>query len=105
MSLDKFLKSLPDNGKPKSGVFQFEINGDELSEWVVDISVYPGVVSKGRVPNPDATFNIQEEHLQRIASGNLDVQTAFIQGRLKIDGDFDQAMRMGKLLGKMLAAK
>ena len=53
----------------------------------------------------DATFTVNEEYLQRIASGNLDVQTAFIQGRLKIDGDFEQAMRMGKLLGKMLAAQ
>jgi len=38
-------------------------------------------------------------------AGELDVQTAFIQGRLKIDGDFDQAMRLAKILGKMLAAK
>ncbi|PSR13819.1 MAG: hypothetical protein DA408_16965 [Bacteroidetes bacterium] len=46
-----------------------------------------------------------EEHLLRIVAGELDVQTAFIQGRLKIDGDFDQAMRLAKILGKMLAAK
>jgi diacylglycerol O-acyltransferase len=104
-NLGVFLKSLPDNGKPKSGKFQFTINGDETSEWVVDISVYPGKVSKGKDENVDATFTINEEYFQRIASGNLDVQTAFIQGRLKIDGDFEQAMRMGKLLGKMLAAQ
>jgi diacylglycerol O-acyltransferase len=104
-SLGTFLKSLPDNGKPKSGKFQFIINGEESSEWVVDISVYPGKVTKGKDESVDATFTVNEEYLQRIASGNLDVQTAFIQGRLKIDGDFEQAMRMGKLLGKMLAAQ
>jgi diacylglycerol O-acyltransferase / wax synthase len=102
LSLDKFLKSLPDNGKPKSGVFQFVINGADRSEWTVDISVYPGKVTKGKIENADATFTIDEEHLMKIADGKLDVQTAFIQGRLKIDGDFDQAMRMGKILGKML---
>ena len=104
-NLDKFLKSMPDNGKPKSGVFQFKINGDELSEWVVDISTYPATVKKGNSESSDATFTINEEHLDRIAAGKLDVQTAFIQGRLKIDGDFEQAMRMGKILGKMIAAK
>ncbi|MBK8517257.1 MAG: wax ester/triacylglycerol synthase family O-acyltransferase [Saprospiraceae bacterium] len=104
-SLSTFLKSLPDSGKPKSGIFQFDVNGDELSEWVVDISVYPGEVKKGRAESADATFTINETYLQRIAAGKLDVQTAFIQGRLKIDGDFDQAMRMGKILGKMLAAQ
>ncbi|MBK9737511.1 MAG: wax ester/triacylglycerol synthase family O-acyltransferase [Saprospiraceae bacterium] len=103
VALDKFLKTLPDNGKPKSGVFQFNVKGLHLMEWIVDISVYPGKAYKGSAENPDATFTIEEEHLLKIAAGKLDVQTAFIQGRLKIDGDFDQAMRMGKLLGKMLA--
>jgi diacylglycerol O-acyltransferase / wax synthase len=105
LDLAKFLKTLPDNGKPKSGVFQFKIKGDELSEWVVDISKYPATVEKGKAEKVDATFSTEEEYLLKIADGKLDVQTAFIQGRLKIDGDFDQAMRMGKLLGKLLATK
>jgi diacylglycerol O-acyltransferase / wax synthase len=105
VELGKFLKNLPDNGKPKSGVFVFKIKGEQPSEWAVDISVYPGVVSKDRPEHVDATFLLEEEHLLKIAAGQLDVQTAFIQGRLKIDGDFNQAMRMGKLLGKMLEAK
>jgi diacylglycerol O-acyltransferase len=105
VGLDKFLKGMPDNGKPKSGVFQFIVNGDERSEWMVDISKYPGSAQKGKTESPDATFTVNEEHLLKIAAGKLDVQTAFIQGRLKIDGDFDQAMRMGKILGKMLETK
>ena len=103
LALDKFLKAMPDNGKPKSGIFQFIVNGEERSEYIVDISKYPGSATKGKTDQPDATFTINEEHLLKISEGKLDVQTAFIQGRLKIDGDFDQAMRMGKILGKMLA--
>jgi diacylglycerol O-acyltransferase / wax synthase len=105
LELRKFLKAMPDNGKPKSGVFQFKVKGDVPSEWVVDISKYPGTVTAEKVESPDATFTIEEEHLVKIASGKLDVQTAFIQGRLKIDGDFDQAMRLAKILGKMLEGK
>lgn len=105
LALRKYLKELPDNGKPKSGIFQFKIKGDVISEWVVDISKSPGTVVAEKSENVDATFSIDEEHLLKISSGKLDVQTAFIQGRLKIDGDFDQAMRMGKLLGKMLDKK
>jgi diacylglycerol O-acyltransferase / wax synthase len=100
--LKKFLKEMPDNGKPKSGVFQFKVSGPVPSEWVVDISKYPGTVSSGKTGAPDAIFSIEEEHLLRIASGKLDVQTAFIQGRLKVDGDYNQAMRLAKILGKML---
>lgn len=102
--LGKFLKNLPDNGKPKSGIFQFKISGPVASEWVVDISVYPGTVKAGKTDKADATFKIEEEHLMRIAQGTLDVQTAFIQGRLKIEGDMGQAMKMSKMLSKMLEA-
>jgi len=103
--LGDFLKALPDNGKPKSGVFQFKVTGPVPAEWAVDISVYPGTVKPGKASAPDAIFTVEEEHLLRIAEGKLDVQTAFIQGRLKIDGDFNQAMRLAKILGKMLDKK
>ena len=96
---------MPDNGKPKSGVFQFKVTGPNPSEWVVDISVYPGTVKAGKIAEPDATFTIEEEHLLRIAAKKLDVQSAYIQGRLKIDGDLGQAMRLAKILGKMLDAQ
>lgn len=103
--LKKFLCDMPDNGKPKSGVFQFKVTGPTPSEWVVDISVYPGTVKAGKTAEPDATFSIEEEHLLRIAAKKLDVQSAYIQGRLKIDGDLGQAMRLAKILGKMLDAQ
>jgi hypothetical protein len=103
--LKKLLKAMPDNGKPKSGVFQMLITGPVPAEWVVDISTYPGTVKAGRTDAPDATFTIEDEHLMRIADGKLDMQSAFIQGRLKIDGDFAMAMKLGKILEKMQKAR
>ena len=103
--LGDFLKKMPDNGKAKSGVFQFNVKNDAHSAWIVDISKYPGTVVAGKAESPNATFTVEEEHLVKIAAGKLDVQTAFIQGRLKIDGDFDHAMRLAKILGKMLESK
>lgn len=103
--LGDFLNKMPDNGKAKSGVFQFNVKNDTHSAWIVDISKYPGTVVAGKAESPNATFTVEEEHLVKIAAGKLDVQTAFIQGRLKIDGDFDHAMRLAKILGKMLESK
>jgi diacylglycerol O-acyltransferase / wax synthase len=105
LDLGKYLKKMPDNGKPKSGVFQFKVKGELPTNWIVDISKYPGTVAKGDIEKSDATFSVEEEHLLKIAAGKLDVQTAFIQGRLKVDGDFDQAMKLAKILGKMLGEK
>jgi WS/DGAT/MGAT family acyltransferase len=105
LELGKFLKALPDNGKEKSGVFQFNVKGDVMSYWLVDISKYPGEVREEKIEHPDASFSISDDHLMKVSSGELDVQTAFIQGRLKIDGELDQAMRLAKLITKMLEAR
>ena len=105
LELRRFLKALPDNGKEKSGVFQFVVKGDMVVNWTVDISKYPGEVREEVTEGVDATFTISDEHLMKVSSGDLDVQTAFIQGRLKIDGELDQAMRLAKLITKMLEAR
>jgi diacylglycerol O-acyltransferase / wax synthase len=103
--LHQFLQAMPDNGKPKSGLFQFYIKGAVPAEWVVDISKYPGSATAGKTENPDTTFTIEDEHLMKIASGQLDFQTAFIQGRLSVDGDFAMAMKVGRILEKMKASQ
>ena len=101
-SLKKFLKKQPKTEEPKGGIFQFAVTGDVPTDWKIDLNSNPGAVTKGKAISPDVVFTISDEHLMRIAAGKLDIQTAFIQGRLKIDGDFTQALRLGKILGKMI---
>ena len=72
------------------------------TDWSIDLNTVPGTVTKGKATTPDVVFAIEDEHLMKIAAGKLDIQTAFIQGRLKIDGDFTMALKLGKILGKMI---
>jgi putative sterol carrier protein len=37
----------------------------------------------------------------KIGMGKMNIQTAFIQGRLKIDGDSEKAMKLGSILSKL----
>ena len=48
--------------------------------------------------NPDLTLSINDEHLYKIGTGQLEFQTAFIQGRIKIKGEMKQAMKLAKIL-------
>jgi alkyl sulfatase BDS1-like metallo-beta-lactamase superfamily hydrolase len=100
--LAAFLQKQPAGEAPKGGVFHFAVTGDVPTDWTIDLRTNPGSVKKGKPDNADAAFTVADEHLVKITEGKLDVQTAFIQGRLKIDGDFSQAMRLGKILGKMM---
>ncbi len=103
--LKKFLKKQPKTEEPKGGLYQFNVTGDVPTEWKIDLNSVPGTVVKGASISPDVIFTIEDEHLMKIATGKLNIQTAFIQGRLKIDGDFAQALQLGKILGKMLKSE
>lgn len=100
-TLKKHLKAQPELVKPDSGLFQFKVKADVETYWRIDLNASPAKITKGKVANPDVSFIIEDAHLLKIASGQLDMQTAFIQGRLKVEGDFAKAMKLGAILAKM----
>lgn len=99
--LKKYLKENAQYIKPNNGLFQFEVTGPVPTQWKVDLNKSPGIVRRGTAAKPDVTFTISDAHLMRIATGKLNLQTAFIQGRLKIQGDTAKAMKLGSILNRV----
>ncbi|MEM9990565.1 MAG: wax ester/triacylglycerol synthase family O-acyltransferase, partial [Bacteroidota bacterium] len=95
------LKEHADKIKPGKGVFQFNVTGDVPTHWRVDLNKSPGTVRKIKAKNPDVTLTISDEHLMKLGRGKLNFQMAFIQGRLKVDGDSEKAMSLAKILSKV----
>ena len=87
--------------KPNNGLFQLVVTGDAPRVWRIDLNQSPGVVRKSKVKDPDVTLTVADEHLTRIGKGELNFQTAFIQGRLKMEGDSAKAMKLGTILSKL----
>ena len=99
--IKKFLKENRDAVEANSGLFQFQVTGDVPTFWRVDLNKSPGQVRKNKVKNPEVTFIISDENLMKVAHGKLNMQTAFVQGRLKVEGDMSKAMALGGILGKL----
>jgi len=97
----KQLKANAEFIKPNNGLFQFHVTGPVTADWKINLNKSPGDVRRGKAKNPDATFTISDEHLMRVATGKLNLQTAFIQGRLSIEGDNMRAMKLGTILSKL----
>jgi len=85
-NIKKFIKKDPTAIKADSGVFQFNITGPTPATWAIDLNKQPGVLRRGDAKDPDVTLTIREKHLLNLGSGDLDIQTAFVQGRVEIDG-------------------
>ena len=103
--LGKYLKSGKAKISPNSGLFQFKIAGHLSSKWILDLNSTPPTLKKGEVDDAEVTFTVQDKNLLRIASGELKVQTAVIQGRLAVGGDTAKAMKLGNILAKVPAMK
>jgi len=70
--------------------------GDQGSV-ILDASQVPNVVST-EGPEPDCTMVISIEDFMAMAEGSLDGVSAFMTGRLKVNGDMGIAMKLGALL-------
>ena len=49
----------------------------------------------------DTTIKVSWEDWQAMAAGQLDGMTAFMTGKLKVEGDMSNAMQLQSVLGKL----
>ena len=79
-------------GMNNSYVFNIEGAGT----WQVDVADGTIKVTEDGVEG-DVTINATEETFKAIASGEQNPTTAYMTGKLKIDGDMGAAMKLQKL--------
>ncbi len=97
----KHLKDHPGFLRKPVGQFQFVVEGESTYGWQLNLQKKPGSVRKGMAKNPDVTIKIKEKHLLKIAAKKLDVAMAFVQGRLKMEGDSEIGMKLASILKQL----
>jgi putative sterol carrier protein len=74
--------------------YVFEIDG--AGTWKVDVADGKVAVSEG-AGDADVTIRASEDTFRAVAGGELNPTTAYMTGKLKIDGDMGAAMKLQKL--------
>ncbi|MEH6402806.1 MAG: SCP2 sterol-binding domain-containing protein [Sneathiella sp.] len=70
---------------------KFDFKGDGIIH--VDAETVPNVVSNDD-SDADCTIKLSIENFEKLAAGDLDPTTAFMMGKLKIDGNMGIAMKL-----------
>lgn len=70
------------------------------SEGVVLLDGVAQAVTENDAP-ADTTIKIAWDDWQLLSEGNLDPMTAFMQGKIRVDGDMSNAMQLQGVLAKL----
>jgi putative sterol carrier protein len=95
------LEKAPADRSLGQGTFQLRVTGLADKSWMIDLQERS--VTEGNGRPADATLTIRDAHLAEILRGKLDPQIAFVQGKLRVDGDINKAIEFGSLLPKVVA--
>lgn len=99
MSLEDLTNNLRDRVGDDAGLgarVKFDFGDDGMI--FIDGASTPNTVSNDDA-EADCTISITMEDFQSMSAGELDPTSAFMMGKLKVDGDMSIAMKLQGLLG------
>ena len=85
---------IPEKAQGVDSVIQFKFTGEEAGEWFAAIKDGKVDVSRGTHPSPKMTLTADSSDYVKIFTGELDGMQAFMQGKIKLAGDLNIAMKL-----------
>jgi putative sterol carrier protein len=84
----------PEKAKGVDTILQFKFTGKEAGDWFAVIKDGTVNVEQGVHPSPKMTLSADSDDYIALFTGKMDPMQAFMQGKLKLQGDLNQAMKM-----------
>ena len=88
---------LADKAGDLNATFQFNLSGEEGGDWAVIIADGACTVSEGTAENPTVTVGMAADDFVKMIDGELQPVVAFMQGKIKLQGDMNIAMNLQDL--------
>ena len=85
---------IPEKAQGVDAVIQFRFTGEEAGDWNATIKDGKVDVERGTHPSPRMTLTADSADYVKIFTGELDGMQAFMQGKIKLAGDLNLAMKL-----------
>jgi ubiquinone biosynthesis protein UbiJ len=80
-----------------NAVYQFHVLGEDGGAWVVDLKTGAGDVWAGQHDAADCIISMSRDDFLALATGQINPLNAFMQGRIRVQGDIMMATRLQSL--------
>ena len=84
----------PEAAEGLETVIQYHLTGEEGGDWIINIADGKCRVAEGQAENPRMTLTAEAQDLKDVLTGKANGMQYFMQGRLKLAGDLNLAMKL-----------
>jgi len=78
-------------------VIQYHLTGEEGGDWIINIAGGKCTVAEGTAENPKMTLTADAQDFKDVLTGKADGMKYFMQGKLRLAGDLNLAMKLTSL--------
>lgn len=101
-TLEEIFAEMPNrlNAEQAQGVdmtIQFNLSGDEGGDYVLHVADGEANVVEESMDDATATIKMDATDYKQMVTGQLDPMTAFMTGKVKVEGDLGAVMKMQSL--------
>jgi putative sterol carrier protein len=87
----------PEVAEGVEAVIQYHLTGDEGGDWIVTIAGGKCTVAEGQAEKPKMTLTAEAQDFKDVLTGKANGMQYFMQGKLKLAGDLNLAMKLTTL--------
>jgi putative sterol carrier protein len=84
----------PEKAAGVEAVIQYKLSGEEAGDYIITIADGKCTAEEGIADNPKMTLTADGQLFRDVLLGKIDGMQAFMQGKIKLAGDLNLAMKL-----------